>query len=139
MKRVELRSLGRFVLRTDVNRFYPSIYTHSLPWAIEGKPKVKAAKAADNLNSLWSNKLDLHTRNVNDQQTMGVPIGPDTSLLLAEVILAAVDEELAQEIPGLRGIRFIDDYEFAVNQRSEADRNSCTKWVAPLPVRAISA
>ena len=121
MKRVELRARARFILRADINRFYPSIYTHSIPWAIEGKSKVKQAKAANDLDSIWSGKLDLHARNLNDQQTVGIPIGPDTSLLMAELVLAAVDEELTQKIPGLRGIRFIDDYEFALNQRSEAE------------------
>jgi hypothetical protein len=120
-KRVELRARSRFILRTDINRFYPSIYTHALPWAIEGKNTVKQAMAARNLNAIWSNDLDLYSRNLNDQQTVGVPIGPDTSVLMAEIVLAAVDEELAQEIPGLRGIRFVDDYEFVVNQRSEAE------------------
>jgi hypothetical protein len=122
MRRAELRSSGRFLLHTDINRFYPSIYTHSIPWAIEGKDVVKHAKAIGRLNTIWSDKLDTHTRNINDQQTVGIPIGPDTSLLLAECVLAAVDEELIQAIPGLRGIRFIDDYEFVVNQRSEAER-----------------
>jgi hypothetical protein len=32
------RSIGqRFLLKTDLVRFYPSIYTHSIPWAIHGK------------------------------------------------------------------------------------------------------
>ena len=122
LKRIELRSRGRFILRADINRFYPSIYTHSIPWAIDGKIAVKQAMAAGNLNAMWSNNLDFHARNLNDRQTMGLPIGPDTSLLMAEVVLAAVDEDLAKRVPGLRGIRFIDDYEFAVNQRSEAER-----------------
>jgi hypothetical protein len=122
MKRVALRSRGRFILRADINRFYPSIYTHSIPWAIAGKTIVKQAMAAGNLKAIWSNDLDFHARNLNDQQTMGLPIGPDSSLLMAEVILGAVDEELARQVPGLRGIRFIDDYEFAVNQRSDAER-----------------
>jgi hypothetical protein len=120
--RLRLRSGGRFILKADINRFYSSIYTHSIPWAIEGKPAVKQAKSDDNLKSIWSNELDYHTRNLNDQQTVGIPIGPDTSLLLAELVLAAVDEELATKIQGLRGIRFIDDYEFALNQRSEAEK-----------------
>jgi len=121
-KRVEIRSRARFILHTDVNRFYPSIYTHSIPWAIHGKSVVKQAKAAKALGGLWSDSLDLLTRNLNDQQTMGLPIGPDISLLLAEVVLGAVDEQLAAKIPGLRAIRFIDDYEFAFNQRSEAEK-----------------
>jgi hypothetical protein len=122
MRRAELRASGRFLIHVDINRFYPSIYTHSVPWAIEGKDVVKQAKAAKTLNTIWSDKLDTCVRNINDQQTVGIPIGPDSSLLLAECILAAVDQELITAIPGLRGIRFIDDYEFVVNQRSEAEQ-----------------
>lgn len=122
MRRAELRASGRFLLQADINRFYPSIYTHSVPWAIHGKEIVKQAMAANALNTLWSNRLDFHARNINDQQTVGIPIGTDTSLLVAECILAAVDEDLVATFPGLRGIRFIDDYEFVVNQRSEAER-----------------
>ncbi len=122
LRRIELRARARLVLRTDINRFYPSTYTHSVPWAIHGKDAVKQAKAANNLGALWSDMLDTLSRNVNDQQTMGLPIGPDSSLLISEIVLGAVDEQLANQLPGLRGIRFIDDYEFAVNLRSEAER-----------------
>jgi len=45
-KRAEIRARSKFILRTDVNRFYPSIYTHSIPWAIHSKSVVKAAMAA---------------------------------------------------------------------------------------------
>ncbi|MNP23021.1 hypothetical protein D3C76_1157130 [compost metagenome] len=27
----------RFMLRTDISRFFPTIYTHSVPWALHGK------------------------------------------------------------------------------------------------------
>src|SRR5882672_9405047 len=57
-KRAEIRARSKFILRTDVNRFYPSIYTHSIPWAIHSKSVVKAAMAAKNLKTLWSNDLD---------------------------------------------------------------------------------
>ncbi len=122
LKRVELRSRARMILRTDINRFYPSVYTHSVPWAIHGKSAVKQAKVAKNLGALWSDALDTLSRNLNDQQTMGLPIGPDSSLLISEIVLGAVDAELANQIQGLRGLRFIDDYEFALSQRSEAER-----------------
>lgn len=121
-KRVELRAQARCVLRCDVSRFYPSIYTHSLPWGIEGKNHVKQQWAASNLVAVWSNELDRLARNQNDRQTVGIPIGPDPSLLLAECLLSAVDEELAAKHPSLRGIRFIDDYEVALRERGEAER-----------------
>lgn len=124
LKRVELRSRAKFILRTDVNRFYPSVYTHSIPWAIHGKMNVKAAMATRTLSrnpAFWSDELDTHVRSLNTNQTMGIPIGPDCSLIVAEVVLGAVDAELMNRLPNLRGIRFIDDYEFAANQRSEAE------------------
>jgi hypothetical protein len=34
--RARLRSTRRFVMKTDISRFFPSIYTHSIPWAIMG-------------------------------------------------------------------------------------------------------
>jgi len=36
-------------------------------------------------------------------------------------LLSAVDVDLATRRPNLKGIRFIDDYEFAVDERSEAE------------------
>ena len=65
--------------------------------------------------------MDTLLRSINVNQTMGIPIGPDCSLLIAEIILGAIDKELARKIKKIRGIRFIDDYEFAAIQRSDAE------------------
>jgi Reverse transcriptase (RNA-dependent DNA polymerase) len=105
----------RFVLRTDVSQFYASLYTHSIPWALEGKRVAK-----QNLGKTPSDKLDKALRNVSDGQTMGVPIGPDTSFLAAEIVLTAVDRALAKKVR-MRGHRYIDDYELAFRSRSEAE------------------
>ncbi len=105
----------RFVLRTDVNQFYPSLYTHSIPWALEGKQTAKR-----NIGKTASDGLDKATRNLSDGQTMGVPIGPDTSFLAAEIVLTAVDKSLASKI-SLRGHRYLDDYELAFTSRSAAE------------------
>lgn len=120
-RRVDLRTKARVILKTDINRFYPSIYTHAIPWSLEGKAAVKAAKAAGTLKQQWSNLLDALFRNMNDQQTVGIPIGPDCSLLIAECVLSTIDNELASQLPGIRGLRYIDDYEFAFDHRSEAE------------------
>lgn len=112
------RATARFILRTDISRFYHSIYTHSIPWAIHGKNYAKANRQTSNLG----NTLDMWIRNGQDSQTMGIPIGPDTSLVIAEVILCAADQILAKKLPGLRGFRHIDDYElgFATYSKAEA-------------------
>src|SRR5690606_6893458 len=66
-------------------------------------------------------QLDVLFRSVANNQTIGLPIGPDTSRLMAEVILGRIDTTLRQKFRSLRGLRFIDDYELVVNSRSEAD------------------
>jgi hypothetical protein len=121
-RRIELRANARFVLHADINRFYPSIYTHAIPWAVHEKSKVKAAMAAKDEKSLWANTLDVLVRGQNENQTLGIPIGPDCSLLLAEVLLGSIDAELIRQFPSLRGIRYVDDYEFVFHDRSEAER-----------------
>lgn len=105
----------RFLLRTDVNLFYSSLYTHSVPWALEGKQKAK-----QNIGKTPSDKLDKALRDASDGQTMGVPIGPDTSFLAAEIVMTAVDRTLATKLP-LKGHRYIDDYELAFRTRSAAE------------------
>lgn len=107
----------RYVLQTDINTFYPSVYTHSIPWAIHTKAVAKANRS----NELLGNLLDTVIRNGQDQQTVGIPIGPDSSLLVAELILSCVDEKLKQE--GFStGFRYVDDFELTFKTYSEAEK-----------------
>jgi hypothetical protein len=119
--RARLRASARFILKTDISLFFPSIYTHALPWALMGKAAAKAAHAARTLAGTWEDMTDVLSRSVNNNQTIGIPIGPDTSRLSAEVVLSRVDTELANVVPGLTGHRYIDDYEFAFGTRSDAE------------------
>ncbi|MDF2627050.1 MAG: hypothetical protein K0R39_881, partial [Symbiobacteriaceae bacterium] len=107
----------RYILQTDINRFYHSIYTHSIPWALH----TKAIAKANRTYGLLGNKLDYWVRMGQDQQTVGIPIGPDTSLVLAEMIMQRCDEMLLSKLPGLKGYRFIDDYELSFQTRTEAE------------------
>ena len=112
------RANAKFVLQADISRFYESIYTHSVPWAIPGKALAKKRR---NDRSLLGNRLDLRLRTGNDHQTVGIPIGPDSSLVIAEVILASADVMLASRLPRLRGHRYVDDYEFCFSNRVAAE------------------
>jgi hypothetical protein len=69
--RANVRTGGRFILRTDIARFYGSIYTHSIPWALEGKTKAKTFRHGG-----FANNLDLAVREMQDGQTLGIPTGP---------------------------------------------------------------
>lgn len=116
VRRAQLRSTSRYILQADISRFYPSVYTHSIPWAIHTKAVAKANRG----DGFIGNRIDRLVRNGQDGQTMGIPIGPDTSLLLAEIILNALDARLAGN--GITaGFRYIDDYELGFKTLSEAE------------------
>jgi len=119
--RADICSTARFLVKADISRFYHSIYTHSLPWAIH----TKACAKGNRKGSLWGNRLDRMFRNLADQQTVGIPIGPDISQICAELILCRIDEGLKQKFPTLKGFRFIDDYELAVDSMSHGEEVLC--------------
>lgn len=106
--RGSLRATSKYVLKADITSFYPSIYTHSIPWALHTKTVAKANRAPF---ALLGNTLDFYVRNAQDGQTMGVPISPDTSLVLAEMVLVSIDEEISKQIK-INGFRSYDDFEF---------------------------
>jgi hypothetical protein len=119
-KKAALRSRSKYILKADINRFYNSIYTHSIPWALHGKTKAKKDKSDD----LIGNQIDRLVREGQDRQTIGIPIGPDISLLIAEIILSAVDREL-EWLGIINGFRYIDDYEFGFQTLAEAEEALC--------------
>lgn len=110
--RLNRQALFRFELRTDITRFYPSIYTHSIAWAVEGKD---TAKSRPNDLGLLGNRIDKALRNCQEAQTNGIPIGPMSSQLVAELLLGRVDQRLDAQLRDgptklYEGSRSIDDY-----------------------------
>jgi len=113
------KSVGaRYLLKTDIARYYPSIYTHSVPWALHGKNNARSDKKFN----LTGNRLDLWLRETQDKQTGGIPIGPDTSFLIGEVLGTALDLQLESKLHGLQGTRSIDDYYLYFATVSDAER-----------------
>ncbi len=114
--RARVRSTARYLVTADVSRLYPSLYTHSIPWALHTKPVAKANRT----QALLGNEIDKLVRDGQDRQSVGIPVGPDTSLVLAEVVLARVDQLLvAQGVTN--GFRIIDDYEIGTLTLGEAE------------------
>ncbi len=113
----------RYVAKADIASCFPGIYTHAIPWAAVGK-----AKAKQDTKNGWHNKLDFHARRCARDETQGIPIGPGTSNVIAEIILSAIDRKLAPEFKYVRGSavnglsRFIDDYSFYCDSFDEAER-----------------
>ena len=117
--RLRIRRTAKFVLHADVAEFYGSIYTHSIAWAVYGKANAKrpSARFANTLG----NRLDKWVRSGQGQQTIGIPIGPDTSFLVAEVIGAAIDGGILRRTRNPRGFRRVDDQEYGFATRDEAE------------------
>ncbi|MDH4552741.1 RNA-directed DNA polymerase [Pseudomonas sp. BN607] len=103
---LEISFAAGFRAHADVANCFGSIYTHSLEWAIQGYDKAKE-RLRDRRNGHWSSELDTVLRNAKRNETSGLPIGPCTSSIAVEIILAAVDKELAKNF---RFVRYIDDY-----------------------------
>jgi hypothetical protein len=119
------RRAARYLLVTDIDQFYPTIYTHAIPWALHTKVAAKAALKTGKVKKgapLVGDLLDKTLQRMNDGQTHGIPIGPDTSLVIAEVLLAAADATLiAKHGSNLRGFRYVDDYELSFETLSSAE------------------
>jgi hypothetical protein len=67
----------------------------------------------------WFNQLDEKLRKIKRNETQGVAIGPGTSNILSEIILARVDAQLAKEFTY---IRYIDDYTAYCETEEEAQK-----------------
>ena len=111
----------RFVLITDISSFFPTIYTHTIPWAIHGKAVAKRNRQKD--STYFGNILDSKSMGVQDWQTIGLPIGPDTSHIIAELIATSIDVQLKESLSRWpAGFRYVDDYYLFFDTRDEADR-----------------
>jgi hypothetical protein len=119
-KLTEMSVRYSYILFSDIARFYHTIYTHAIPWAIHSKPTAKTNRTS----ALLGNRLDTLVRNSQDGQTIGLPVGPDTSRVLAELIGVAIDREIySREKTSSKGlIRFVDDMAVGTDSLEDAER-----------------
>lgn len=108
-----------YEVKTDVSRFYGTIYTHSIPWLVHTKPVAKASRTD---MTMLGNALDKDLRSLNSGQTVGIPIGPDTSLIIAEIITCLMDEHIQSKLKNVKSFRFIDDYFLYCDSYAEAEK-----------------
>jgi hypothetical protein len=92
---------------------------------VYGKSQAKAnfkIKKSEKVN-LYGDSIDECVRNTQDRQSIGIPIGPDSSFVIAEIIGTAMDNMLG-ELLGYQptGFRFIDDYYLYFDTFSEAEQ-----------------
>lgn len=108
---------AHYVAHTDISNCFPSIYTHSIPWALHGRSKSKENRSV----LLEGNLLDKVTRGTRDGQTNGLLIGPHPSNVVSEIILTRIDHNMVQK-GYKRFYRYIDDYTFYAKDHNEAEK-----------------
>ncbi len=107
----------KYLIKADISNCFPSMYTHSIPWALVGKEESKQNKTND---SKWYNKIDEKCRNLKEAETHGILIGPHASNIISEIVLVAVDKKLTDK--GYEYIRNIDDYTCYVKTYEDAEK-----------------
>ncbi|EQA1631572.1 TPA: RNA-directed DNA polymerase [Escherichia coli] len=113
----------KYLFVTDISNFYPSIYTHSIPWAIHTKEEAKEIRG-DNTN--LGNRIDHALRQMRWGQTNGIPQGSALMDFLAEIVLGYADELLGEkleeeDIDDYHVIRYRDDYRIFTNSKEDAE------------------
>jgi len=105
---------AKYLVEVDIANYYPSIYSHSIAWALVGKKESKKNKDSDDV---WYNKLDTSVRSLQRNETNGIPIGPDTSVIISEIILSQVDIDLIM----YDYFRYIDDFKCYCKSKEDAE------------------
>lgn len=111
-----------YCIHTDISDCYPSVYTHTIPWAIHGKEWAKKHRDRG-----LGNKLDKKIRNLQNGQTNGIPQGSVLMDLIAEIILGYADENVLtlaknEQLEDFKILRYRDDYRIFSNKKDVAER-----------------
>ncbi|WP_244662902.1 RNA-directed DNA polymerase [Vibrio harveyi] len=96
----------KYLFATDISNFYPSIYTHSVSWAIHKKPVAKEQRNRNRM-SLIGVAIDKTLQHMQNGQTNGIPQGSVLMDFIAELILGYADSELTSKLdtlPWCRGL-----------------------------------
>jgi hypothetical protein len=109
---LDIRIGKRWLVEADISNCFPSIYSHSIPWALAGKDFAKKNRG----KSKWFNNIDHFNQNTKNGETHGLLIGPHSSNLLSEIILSSIDSQLCDK---WQYIRNIDDYTCYVSSYEE--------------------
>ncbi len=115
----------KYILKTDIKNFYPSIYTHSIAWALHTKELIRKKGNRADYTKFLGLKLDRLFQSANDGCTNGIAIGPAISDLISEIILSSVDTASSKIIDSENidfiGVRFKDDYRFLCQSKQDAN------------------
>lgn len=96
------------IATSDIAEFFQRLYFHPLENALDNTLSDPGAARA----------LKRFIKQLNQNVSYGIPIGPDASFLLAELVLDVVDRALSSE--GITFCRWADDFRLFANSEREA-------------------
>lgn len=124
LRHSEISAIHNHALVADISRFYGTLYTHAIPWGLHGKAWAKA-----NLNNTavyapsLGARLDKAIRKGQDNQTIGIPVGPDTSRIIAEIVAVSIDARVQAELQLAAEsiVRNVDDWYIGFDNAGQAE------------------
>jgi hypothetical protein len=115
---------NKYKLSIDIANCYPSIYSHSITWALLGKEKAKAMyinhQLQDNVYKK-ADKIDKINTKLKGSETNGLITGPYSSRIISEIILGAIDKILTSK--GYEFSRYVDDYNFYFTSKYDCEKS----------------
>ena len=107
-----LADQGEYVLSVDIASFYNHIYIHRLQNSLElCDPGFRDLALG----------VEEFLLNLNQRQSVGIPIGPAASIVFSEALLIDVDEFVRSEFSNVEYVRYVDDFRFFSNSRAELE------------------
>ncbi len=115
-KKIEQRLLygGTNILSVDLSNFYHTLYTHSIPWVIEGKQASKAKRFGG-----FANEVDSILQQCQYGETHGVPTGNLATRLITELYMCYIDKRMLKK--GYTYSRYVDDIKFTFSTESQKE------------------
>lgn len=126
------------MLTFDISKCFPSIYSHTIAWAVKDKYFAKQNIGRDGFESMFDELM----QRANYKETNGIVVGPEVSRIFAEIILQRIDLNVmkrleALETGGLKSERdysvrrYVDDY-FVFTNREEIQERIASVFIEEL-------
>lgn len=105
-----LRS-GNHILHTDLENFYPSLYTHTIPWLIDGKKVAKGSIKSKKISK--AGMIDNLITSCQYGETHGLPTGNLATRIIAELYMCYFDAKIVKDFgDNISFVRYVDDIKF---------------------------
>jgi len=123
LRHSEISAIHNHALVADISRFYGTLYTHAVPWALHTKQWSKDNLYTAAYKAKLGAKLDKAIGLGQDGQTIGIPVGPDTSRIIAEIVAVSIDTRVKAELKLSADsiVRNVDDWYIGFDNAGQAE------------------